>query len=263
MDKTLSIQIKELENGVNLCLDNAEQYIKDAELLRKNSSFGHAYALGVLAYEELGKAVMCDFGILLCWFINKDAITLNGKKWRNRRQNPFTRHLTKQRLQKIIDELCRAISILFGIEELEMKELQKEDVKEFFVFIQPLILMVDNIETFKLISQSLKKIVEGDLQDLLEKRDVGRIMKDFTLEEDKWRGLYVDIDWEEGKFTSPKMIKEDDASRYLSDVRESFKNARELNIGILELGHHDALIDKFVKFINMIVEDGYSNKGGI
>lgn len=256
MDKTLSI--KELENGVNLCLENAEQYIKDAELLIKNSSFGHAYALGVLAYEELGKAVMCDFGILLCWFTNKDTITLNGKKWRNRKQNPFTRHLTKQRLQKIIDELCRAISILFGIEELEMKELQKEDAKEFFVFIQPLIPTVDNIEAFKLISQFVKSFVEGDLENLLEKRDVGRIMKEFTLEEDKWRGLYVDIDWEEGKFTSPKMIKRDDASRYLADVKESFKNVRELNIGILELGHHDALIKKFVEFIKMIVEDGYS-----
>ena len=47
--ETINIQIKEFEKAVNLCLENVEQYIKDAELLIKNSSFGHAYALGVLA----------------------------------------------------------------------------------------------------------------------------------------------------------------------------------------------------------------------
>ena len=51
--ETINIQIKELENCANLSLENAEQYIKDAELLIENSSFGHAYAFGVWAYEEI------------------------------------------------------------------------------------------------------------------------------------------------------------------------------------------------------------------
>ena len=52
---------EELKDAVELCIENAEQYIKDAELLIESSSFGHAYAFGSLAYEEQGKAAGCIF----------------------------------------------------------------------------------------------------------------------------------------------------------------------------------------------------------
>ncbi|MBT8172410.1 AbiV family abortive infection protein [Candidatus Bathyarchaeota archaeon] len=40
------------------CLDNAKQYIKDAQLLCSNKSYGHAIALTVLSDVELGKSVI-------------------------------------------------------------------------------------------------------------------------------------------------------------------------------------------------------------
>ena len=40
------------------CVINAEQFLNDAKLLRDKKSFGHAYSLAVLGFEELAKAAM-------------------------------------------------------------------------------------------------------------------------------------------------------------------------------------------------------------
>ena len=47
-----------LENASVLCMKNAKQYIKDAEILHKFNSNQHALALTVLSDVELGKAVI-------------------------------------------------------------------------------------------------------------------------------------------------------------------------------------------------------------
>lgn len=49
---------KLLKEAVVLCLDNAEQYHKDAEILVAFRSYGHALALTVLGEEELAKAII-------------------------------------------------------------------------------------------------------------------------------------------------------------------------------------------------------------
>ena len=49
---------KLLKEAVKLCLDNAEQYHKDAEILVALRSYGHALALTVLGEEELSKAII-------------------------------------------------------------------------------------------------------------------------------------------------------------------------------------------------------------
>ena len=38
-----------------VCLTNSERFLKDALILKKNHSFGHAYSLAVLGFEELSK----------------------------------------------------------------------------------------------------------------------------------------------------------------------------------------------------------------
>ena len=40
---------------LNTCLKNANQFLKDALVLKEKKSFGHAYSLGVLGFEELAK----------------------------------------------------------------------------------------------------------------------------------------------------------------------------------------------------------------
>ena len=47
-----------LSEASKSCLDNAKQYLKDAELLFSTNSYGHALALTVLCDIELGKAVI-------------------------------------------------------------------------------------------------------------------------------------------------------------------------------------------------------------
>jgi len=55
----LSDKISLYAQATKLSLENAEQWIKDAKLLIKNSSFGHASALLRFACEETAKAYVC------------------------------------------------------------------------------------------------------------------------------------------------------------------------------------------------------------
>jgi AbiV family abortive infection protein len=56
-----------LSKPSKLCLDNAKQYIQDAQLLYSSKSYGHALALTVLSDIELGKSViyhLCAKGLI-------------------------------------------------------------------------------------------------------------------------------------------------------------------------------------------------------
>ena len=64
-------------------------------MLIEDSSFGHAYALGVLAYEELGKAKMLSVVVLYSYSSGKKDISIPKKTWENRRKNPFFMHPQK------------------------------------------------------------------------------------------------------------------------------------------------------------------------
>lgn len=54
------VKIRNLENGVDLCLRNAKKLIEDAELLFGHESYGHATSLVYLGLEELAKALGCS-----------------------------------------------------------------------------------------------------------------------------------------------------------------------------------------------------------
>lgn len=241
--ETINIQLKELENCTNLSLENAEQYIKDAELLIERSSFGHAYGFAILAYEELGRVLICVFGILGCCFTNKDMITPTIKQW----NKTFKNHVTKQMIMRIIDELHEAVYQLFyrkfGIKESELKRLDVKDVQELIKkFIQS---PGDVIKLIKSTFSSWEKF-KKDLDDLLKERGVDKVIKEFPLEKplekEKWRGLYVD--YKDEKFISPKTVGKDEVMRYLADVNRSFERMREFSIVLLELGRYGVLIKK-------------------
>jgi len=70
--------------GINLSLENAEQWIKDAKLLMDNSSYGHSYSLLVFADEEIAKAY-------ICWLVAEDMIPSDSKFV----QDIFSKHRTK------------------------------------------------------------------------------------------------------------------------------------------------------------------------
>ena len=58
------LSVNTLNELVRLSLQNAERFIKDAELLIGDGSYGHALALTVLADEELVKTSIYHIGSL-------------------------------------------------------------------------------------------------------------------------------------------------------------------------------------------------------
>jgi AbiV family abortive infection protein len=232
---------EELKDAVELCLENAEQYIRDAELLIESSSFGHAYAFGVLAYEELGKAVGCIFRIFSYRHVNKDV--LDKKKWRNRAQNPFMNHTKKQKIMKVVDTLIESLHQRFNAEELEISKEDEKEIPKYFS--DSFSDSPDSIIELIQLASSYISEFKADLEDLIEESD--RTAKEFTLEEEKWRGLYVD--YKEGKFISPKTVGKDDAIRFLADVKKSLGRIKTFSFMILALGDYDAVTNKFAEFL--------------
>ena len=53
-----SIQINEIRNGINCCLENSLELISDSELLLINDKYARAHSISQLAIEEVGKAMM-------------------------------------------------------------------------------------------------------------------------------------------------------------------------------------------------------------
>lgn len=52
------IPFEELQEGIRLCRRNVEQLLKDANILYKTGSYGHAQALAILAMEEYAKKIV-------------------------------------------------------------------------------------------------------------------------------------------------------------------------------------------------------------
>jgi len=50
-----------LPQVINMSLRNAEILLNDARLLINNNSFDHAFAFTILALEEIGKAIYCNW----------------------------------------------------------------------------------------------------------------------------------------------------------------------------------------------------------
>jgi AbiV family abortive infection protein len=56
MKQRKQLSRKELQKGASLCRSNAKRYFADAKLLYAKKSYGHAFMLGTLCVEELGKS---------------------------------------------------------------------------------------------------------------------------------------------------------------------------------------------------------------
>ncbi len=100
-----------LQCVIKLSLENSEKFLEDAELLIQNSSYGHAFAFTVLALEELGKAVYCNWTINAALKIDDDFF----KKLRN--------HKIKQ---KVIKE-AQKLAVL----STEMEKYKKSKKREY------------------------------------------------------------------------------------------------------------------------------------
>lgn len=198
-----SIPEELLKEAVSLCLANAEQYHKDAEILIDNRSYGHAFALAVLGEEELMKAYVywaCSEGLL-----PKDFIKSVGRVRES--------HLRKQAmafgvaLSYILVELAQ--SIRDSIEEQGEEDLEKRRKRAMQKFREA----ADNI-------REQGRLKRGETYELLEQFG--------TLQEDKEKGLYVDVNIEKGVLSSPKSLKKDEVEKYLSKAKGRFEFSKPL-----------------------------------
>lgn len=73
--RRLGIPEKQLDKGIHLCGKNTSRYLRDADLLYQNRSYGHALAMSILALEEHGRRI-----ILIA--LKKRLTTLDEEIWR-------------------------------------------------------------------------------------------------------------------------------------------------------------------------------------
>lgn len=192
-----------LKEGVQACLDNVEQYIEDAQLLVENGSYGHGFALAVLAEEELSKAwiyYMCSEGILPKTFIKKVGKTRHS-------------HIRKQAMAGTLALTYKFIELFKGIVESSWEE-SREDLRK----------------RFEIARKKLKETLDDIRKN--EEKYRNQLFQFFervaTLEQDKEKGLYVDVNVKKGVLTSPKSLEKDMVEKHLAQVRETFEFLKPL-----------------------------------
>ena len=198
-----SMHEKLLKEAVKSCLDNVEQYLKDARMLIENESYGHAFALTVLGEEELSKAFiyyMCSEGWIPESFIKRVGRRANS-------------HRRKQ-------VIAATFSFTFGITEF-FKNLMNSSKEEG---------EGDPRKTIEIANKKLKEAMDYMQKNKDEmKSRMDQFLERFaTLEEDKEKGLYVDVIIEEGVFTSPKSLEKDVVEEHLAQVKKQFQFVKPL-----------------------------------
>ena len=78
--RELKIPLRKVENGVDLCLENASQFCSDARVLCDNMSLDHALASCIFALEELGKAVLLKTRATYTLKESKDMLIFKKEK---------------------------------------------------------------------------------------------------------------------------------------------------------------------------------------
>lgn len=183
-------------------LKSAEQYLKDAKLLVKHGSYGHAYSLTVLGFEEWSKSMLA-VGLFL-GFVEKDDELVSDFK---------TNHISKQ---------LEGIRLLFTIvEEAWLEAPQTRDE-----VIQLKMSTLRGEISYKSFERKYRRLLEKDpspvaqtLRDLLEQLDKIDVR---YIEEKKQRGFYVDFDLEKRIYETPEQF-------ILSDIE--FINTLEFLVG--------------------------------
>jgi AbiV family abortive infection protein len=178
-----------------------EQYLKDAYLLVKNGSYGHAFALTVLGEEELSKAFiyhMCSEGLLPEIVVEK----MGKNRGSHRRKQVIAATLaftfgTVQFFQRIVDS---------------SKKEGEGNLKK----------------SLEITNRKLKEIVDYIEKNKDEIRS--RMFQFFeifaTLEENKEKGLYVDVKIEDNVLTSPESLEKNTVEKHLAQVKKRFQFAK-------------------------------------
>jgi len=159
-------------------LENAESLLFDSQVLYGNRSFGHDFALAVLAEEECGKAT-------IMWLATLDKtarFTKDRKVWLGGRSyEPFASHPMKQTVQL-------GPSFLLNLQEPVLKGIQQEQQPGT---LNPIAMISSVDKYFEQLIAHPERLLEA-VKPLIE---LG------GLEPEKQSGLYVDFS--KGKIVKP------------------------------------------------------------
>lgn len=177
---------KRLKEAVILCLENAEQYYQDAEILVAIRSYGHAFALTVLGEEEFGKAMI--YYLFSQNLFPKDLLS-----------EPFKSYLKKGQYGTLGKQyLAMGYALISGLDEL---------VKD----------IVESIEMTRT-RKKLETTIRGqNASKLAEKIRIG--LDQFQkLQNKKESGLFVDFDVM-NEISSPNLFKKSEVKEYLHQAK--------------------------------------------
>ena len=161
-------------------MENAGLFLDDAEILFKQKSYGHTFALAVLGEEELAKAIMYSNAA-------KGIIGIKGK-WRK----DLRKHKWKQTIAFSIAMIYELILILEEAADLAKKK-SKGDNKRFK-------------QVFEM--KVVEILQEEDELNARKRGEVFEHLEPFEeLQRKREKAMYVDANMRELRISSPRKIK--------------------------------------------------------
>lgn len=228
------------------CVINAEQFLNDAKLLKNNKSFGHAYSLAVLGFEELAKAA-----ILVDVFLG--ILQEETKKIQKKLEN----HLEKQfymwnQIGGLVTlewfEIIQKSELKDKIPDIPIKN--KKDEKKFEKLLLAVVKEIsENTENLEAANISLRMLEIEDIKQQLTKNHL-------LMDKRKQDGFYVDINLDSKKIRNDPQtftLKNTKLFRTLEGIIPFTKTYVE---GLIELIKQPEWVDrvqnirKFMKQIN-------------
>jgi len=160
----------EFSRGTLICIENAEKWMKEAEILAEKGSYGHASALLIHGIEALAQA-------WICFTLARGSSSMDEKSVKDF----FRKHDVK------LDFFVANILIHDVGKEFLLNHFKKEDMVKFNIL--PLINYFDSVKD--MVDNKRKNYPK----ELMEKRNCG---------------IYVDYDYENEKFLSPQDISKEE-----------------------------------------------------
>lgn len=194
-------------------LENAEQWIKDAKLLIKNSSFGHASALLRFACEEIAKAHVC-------WLTSEKIIPIENKVV----QDVFRYHkaknsiilamlfnamfLTNNRLRKQLvegsfepseEDIIKAYEVfedlLVSTEKMRQKTMYVDANLDKNQVETPLTIEEKEVKSILWVAEIFLKIVKQNVEEFSE-TDIEELRETFkVIPKEAWKTGEIPIEW--------------------------------------------------------------------
>jgi AbiV family abortive infection protein len=182
-------------------LKNAERYIKDAKILLKNKSFGHAFAMAVLGEEESSKAFMFQHA--------SEGIAGIDGKWR---EEVVKYHTVKQRLAFGTALVYEIFLIAMKASDYAKKRAKGDGnrFKELFD------------RKYAELMQKEQKMASQARGDFYE-----HLIPFNQLQRDREKAMYVEANLIERRISSPKHFKKAIAENYIFDVDERLDVLRQ------------------------------------